>query len=63
MYVCLDCGEFFEDPAGSDEEGFRCPHCNRDEFEEAARCNHCAKDCYETKDGLCEDCWREAYGE
>jgi hypothetical protein len=68
MYICLDCGEIFEEPETWEEsypygEGYAyqtfscCPHCEGS-YEEAEVCKDCGEyfapdDLY---DGMCNEC-------
>ena len=76
MYRCENCGAEFETPkiikeshpygaSYAYEEWYACPHCEDTDMIEL---HHC-KDCYgwfaesELEDGLCEECWKEEYGD
>lgn len=73
MYIC-SCGGVFETPAVYEEHhpyGMSyvtenisvCPYCGDTCFDEAKKCEVCGEYVDELKDGLCEECWKEEYGE
>ena len=74
MYYCEDCEEFFSEaktveehhPYGmtyATEYWAVCPHCGSTNFEKARPCEHCGEYAPNLKDGLCECCYGDMYGE
>lgn len=74
MYICNDCGAFFEEPrityeshdygeGSALEEWAICPYCKENDFTEAEQCSRCGEYFAELEDDLCDICWDEMYGE
>jgi hypothetical protein len=71
MFICLDCGEIFEEPGTFSQrhpygEGYAtetlacCPYCGSS-FAEAEQCTVCGEwfEKYDITDGLCDECVKE----
>ncbi len=74
MYICENCGAVFEDckiieehhPYGmtsATEYWSACPVCGYTDIEEAKKCELCGEYYEELKDGLCDCCYGDEYGE
>lgn len=74
MFICFDCEQIFEEgktvyerhPYGmgyAEEKWWVCPCCSSSNIDEAKKCEHCGEWVAETKDGLCDICWDDMYGE
>lgn len=74
MFICLDCGELFEEPAVTYENQGEfwgapaweawgaCPNCGSTEYDHAEQCERCGEYFAELEDGLCEFCHDDLYG-
>ena len=74
-YICLDCGEIFDEPQMICETHYEldekpcetfyvCPHCGEGDFEEARICEVCGEYMPESQSAycLCAKCEAEAWG-
>ena len=70
MYICMECGEVFEEPKIIEEhhpygmtyatESFAvCPKCGEAEIEKAKWCKYCNEWVAELTDGMCNSCYEE----
>lgn len=74
MYICNNCGATFDEyaieeeyhPYGNSyavEKWAVCPCCGESDFDEAKKCKCCDEYVAELKDGLCDCCYGDLYGE
>lgn len=74
MFICNSCGAVFSTPDTHEDHhpygmGYAterwsvCPSCGDNDFTEAEQCERCGEYVAETEDGLCEECYKEEYGE
>ena len=74
MYICEECLETFSEPHFYEEqhpygnscasEGMSCcPYCKSNNYTDAKVCDRCGEYTTELKDGLCDVCYGDMYGE
>ena len=74
MYYCEDCESVFEEtkvieehhPYGmttATEEWYVCPHCESTNYIEGEECEMCGAVVNELRNGLCDCCHGDMYGE